>query len=425
VQNPNITFRSDPFAQYTPTELGQTVRVPSGQIDLIAENFKLPKVLKTSIGIDKRLGQGFNLAIDLLFSKNINEVNYRNVFGAPGLKNIFNQDVYLVNGSVTNYNKLDLDLTVPGLQNPYATGIFLITNVKGKKGHSYNFSAALDKSFSRGLSVNLSYGYGDSYSVFDGTSSQNNSQWRFTKAQNGRNNLVPSRSDFAQLHRINAFVAKRFEYAGKKLATTVSLFYNGQSGTPYSYVYSSSLIYDQNGSRTETTDLIYVPRDLADWSRMAVPYTSGGVTYSVAQQWALLDEYISNDKYLKNRRGEFTEKNGAVLPFFQQVDLQLKQDFVLNTGKYRNRFTVQFDMFNLSNFLNRDWGKVYRTPGVDLYSLISVENPNYAIVNGVLTPRMTYRNVTNRTAADIQDLDNSAYNSSRWRGQFTLRYTFN
>ena len=423
VNNPNITFRPDPFKQYTPAELGQTVRVPSGQIDLIAENFKLPKVLKTSLGIDKNLNKGFNLAIDLLVQKNVNEVNYRNVFGAPGSKNTLGQDVYIVPGSTSAYNRLDLDLATPGIQNPYSTGIFLITNAKGRKGFAYNFSTALDKSFTRGWSLNLSYGYGDSYSVFDGTSSQNNSQWRFTKAQNGRNNLTPSRSDFAQLHRVNTFVAKRFEYASRKLATTVSLFYNGQSGTPYSYVYSRSLIFDQNGSNNETTDLIYVPKDLADWSRFAIPYTSAGVTYSVSDQWALLDQYITNDKYLRNRRGQFTEKNGAVLPFTSQIDLQLRQDFNLNTGKYKNRFTVQFDMFNFTNFISRDWGRVYRTPGFDLYSLISMEN--YSLVNGELKPNFTYRNVSNRGAADILDVVNNAYNSSRWRGQFTLRYTFN
>ena len=425
VNNPNITFRKDPFNQWTPTELGQTVRVPSGQVDLIAKDFKLPKVLKTSIGFDKRFGKGWNLAVDLLFQKNINEVDYKNFFAPALSKNILGQDVYLNPGSTSTYSRFDFDPATAGVQNPYATGIFLITNAKKDKGFSYNFSTVLDRNFGRGWVASVSYGYGDSYGIFDGTSSQNNSQWRFMESVNGRNNLTRSRSDFAQLHRINMFVSKKFEYMNKNLATTISLFYNGQSGTPFSYTYSRSLIYDQNGSATENSDLIYVPKDLADWSRMAVAYTSGTTTYSVADQWNLLNQFIENDKYLKTRRGQFAERNGAVLPFMNQLDLQLKQDFVINTGKTRNKLTVQFDMFNFSNFLNRDWGRVYRTPNIDAYNLITVETSNYSIVNGQLKPNVTYRNITNRDAADVLDVDNSAYLSSRWRGQFTIRYTFN
>lgn len=427
--NPNITFRPDPRNQWTPAELGQTVPVPSGQIDLIAEDFKLPKVLKTSLGFDKRFGKGWNLAVDLLFQKNINEVDYKNVYARPMSKNIFGQDVYLAAGTTSpgtgnvNYPKFDFDPNTSGVQNPYSTGIFLITNAEDEKGFSYNFSATLDKSFGKGWNTSISYGYGDSYAVFDGTSSQNNSQWRFMEAINGRNNLTRSRSDFAQLHRINALVSKRFEYAQKRLGTTITLFYNGQSGTPYSYVYSRSLIFDQNGSAFESTDLIYVPTDLADWSRFAIPYTSNGVTYSVEQQWNLLNEYIENDNYLSKRRGQFAERNGAVLPFTHQIDLQIKQDFSIKAGGQRHRLTVQFDMFNFTNFLNRDWGRVYRTPGVDAYALISMEN--YSLVGNTLKPNFTYRNISNSDAADVLDIDNSAYLSSRWRGQLTIRYNLN
>ena len=36
------------------------------------------------------------------------------------------------------------------------------------------------------------------------------------------------------------------------------LFYNGQSGIPYSYVYQNSMIND-NGKAGENFDLIYIP----------------------------------------------------------------------------------------------------------------------------------------------------------------------
>jgi len=283
-------------------------------------------------------------------------------------------------------------------------------------------TTAIDKSFSNGWSINLNYGYGDAYTLFDGTSSQNNSQWRFVETKNGRNNISLSRSDFAQLHRISSFVSKRITYAKDRLATSITLFYNGRSGSPYSYVFSRSMIYDQNGANGETTDLIYVPKDLADWSRFAESYVANGVTYTVEQQWAALDQYISKDKHLNEKRGTYADRNGAVLPWSHVIDLKLQQDLLLGTGKRSHKVSVQLDMFNFTNFLSRNWGKVYVTPGVDSYSLISMEG--YRVSGNSLIPRFTYRNLSNRTAADILDIRGSNYLSTRWRGQLTVRYTF-
>jgi hypothetical protein len=184
------------------------------------------------------------------------------------------------------------------------------------------------------------------------------------------------------------------------------------------------MIYDQNGGNNETTDLIYVPRDLADWSRFAESFTSGGVTYTVAQQWSRLDEYINNDKYLNKRRGQFVERNAAILPWSHVVDMRIQQDLNVGRGKNRQKVSLIFDMFNFTNFLNRTWGRVFVTPGFDSYSLISMEGYRVNTATNTLTPRFTYRNINNSTAADILDIRGSNYLSTRWRGQFTVRYSF-
>ncbi|OQP52125.1 hypothetical protein A4H97_25900 [Niastella yeongjuensis] len=416
-----IKFQPDVNSQYTPLDFGQTVKVPSGEIDLIAKNLKLPKVLKTSIGVDKTFGDGFNLSADLLFQKNINEIIYINALAAPGGKNSFGQDVYLT--SALKYNTIDMDPNTAGVQNPYSTGIFIIENAKKNKGYAYNASAVLDKTFAGGWNANVSYSYGDSYALFDGTSSQNSSQWRYMETSTGRNALTRSRSDFAQKHRINAYVSKKFEYAGN-LATTVTLFYNGQSGTPFSYVYSRSMLYDYGGMNAETNDLIYIPKDEADWDKYAKDWSeSNGTVHTVQEQWEALNSFIDKDKYLSKHRGEFAKRNGGNLPFSHQLDLTIRQDFILKTKESKNTLSVQFDMFNFSNFLNRNWGRIYATPGVDQYSLISMDG--YTLVNGVYQPSLSYRNLSNRAPYDVLDVRSNAYNASRWRGQLTVRYTFN
>jgi len=177
VNNPNITFREDPYNQYEPSDVGATVTPPSGQIDLIAKDFKLPKVLKGSLGLEKTFAKGWSLKLDFLAQKNLNEIVYYNLYAAPASKNALGQDVYLaINCTSTSYSSFDFNTEISVTQNPYSTGIFLIANGEGRKGYTYNFTTAIDKVFSKGLAFNFTYSYGDAYTLFDGTSSQNNSQ---------------------------------------------------------------------------------------------------------------------------------------------------------------------------------------------------------------------------------------------------------
>lgn len=103
----------------------------------------------------------------------------------------------------------------PGGINPYSGGeIFLLSNSPEglEKGFAYNFSLILDKRFKNGFSGTLSYTYGNSTVINEGTSSQNNSQWRFMETVNGRNFITRSTSDFDLGHRIYGYVSKKFSY---------------------------------------------------------------------------------------------------------------------------------------------------------------------------------------------------------------------
>jgi hypothetical protein len=67
---------------------------------------------------------------------------------------------------------------------------------------------------------------------------------------------------------------------------------------------------------------------------------------------------------------------------------------------------------------------VYVTPGFDAYSLISMDG--YTVLpDKTLQPKFSYRNLSNKGADDVLDFRSGAYNASRWRGQLTIRYTFN
>ncbi|MCG7860131.1 hypothetical protein MD537_24330, partial [Flavihumibacter sediminis] len=96
-------------------------------------------------------------------------------------------------------------------------------------------------------------------------------------------------------HRIYAYAAKKITYAKKHLATTFTLAYNGQSGSPFSYVMSRGMVRDFDNN--EDNDLIYVPRNSSE-----IVFVQNG-NQTPDQQWAAFNDYIENDSYLKSRRG--------------------------------------------------------------------------------------------------------------------------
>ncbi|HUR12649.1 MAG TPA: hypothetical protein VM012_14835, partial [Flavitalea sp.] len=154
-----------------------------------------------------------------------------------------------------------------------------------------------------------------------------------------------------------AYISKEFEYFNKLGATRVTLFYNGQSGNPFSYVYRNSPVND-NGSG-EANDLIYIPTKAELQAMTFLPNTVNGLTYTAAQQKELLNQYIDNDKYLKKNRGRFAERNGARLPFTHIVDLKLSQKVRVKVGSRRVELELTYDVSNFTNMLNKNWGRTY------------------------------------------------------------------
>ncbi|WP_207632752.1 TonB-dependent receptor [Foetidibacter luteolus] len=407
-----IRFRSNPFGQWRASDVGITLS--KGGLNLIAEKFKMPKVFRTSLAVDKRIGEVWTFTVEGILTKNINEINYTNINILPPSGNSVGPDRRMVYPAPNT-----IPITANG-RNPYDNAI-LLSNAQGSKGYSYNFTFTIDKRMQNGFGFNVNYTYGDAYTINEGTSSVNLSQWRFMETVNGRNNITRSRSDFSQGHRIFAYVSKKFTYLKKSLATTVSLVYTGQSGAPFSYVYSGAVVRDDASGGN---DLMYVPTSSDIQGMTFLNNTIPGstpVTYTPEQQKAALEAYISDNSYLNNRRGQYAERNGARLPFTNIIDLKIIQDFNVRVGKNRYQFQLTYDMFNFTNFLNRTWGRTY-----------FLSNDNYALVSFAgyksssdLTPQYRYNPQNNtRTPWGISTSTVPSY-IARWTSQIGLRFNFN
>ena len=189
------------------------------------------------------------------------------------------------------------------------------------------------------------------------------------------------------------------------------MFYNGQSGSPFSYTYNDGRF---TGEDSRQRALIYVPA-----SQSEIVFADAATADA---QWAALNNYIENDDYLSERRGQYAEKNMARLPFSSILDFRLLQDFYIEmaSGK-RNTIQLSFDIFNVGNLINGEWGKRYFTPDGDGTSVQLLDFEGFQ--TGTNIPTYSF-NTSNTEKKDLLGKDDSGLISSRWQMQFGVRYIF-
>ncbi|MEL7222306.1 MAG: TonB-dependent receptor, partial [Bacteroidota bacterium] len=359
-----IVFEPDVQAQAEDPDF----TIPSGQVDLFAKDFRYPQVFRASLALNQVLPGGIESTLEAIYTKTLNNVVYTNVNDDPTVA--FNWTGGPDDRPV---------FTATDLDPQYSRSIYLASNTS--EGNTYNLTASLSKDFAFGLNAYLAYTYGDANSLIEGTSSQNSSQWRGGFNVDGRNAPSFGRSDFSIGSRFIAALGYEVNWNKKKtVKTAISLFYNGQSGNPYSYVYNGAAarnINNETGSTSQNRSLIWIPASPNEINLIDI---NGGAT--AAQQWAALDEFIEQDDYLSENRGSYAEKNGARAPWISQFDLRFAQSFGLKTGGKTNRLEVSLDIFNFANLLSASAGTIYTNPFS--YGLINFAGYQ-ADANGELT----------------------------------------
>jgi len=388
---------------------------PSGQIDLFAADFKLPQVGKINLALDQKLPGGIVATLEGLFTDYINNIRYQNLNLRPSVRNLTGSpdDRPLFEGADPNFGDDVIDDNY--------NYIMLASNTD--EGYAYNVALSLSKPFTNGFTANVAYSYGDAYTLFDATSSQNNSQWRGFYNVNGRNFETDAmRSTFAAQHRVFGQLSYEVDYldfAKSKL----SVNFNGQTGRSFSYVVGAAnfLFIDDGGF--SNNELIYVPANQNEIPLVDITNNDGDVIYTAAEQWQALDAFISNNDDLNDRRGDYAERNSANNPFEFTIDLRFLQDFYVETGDgKRNTLQLSIDIFNFTNLLNESWGLRRFSGSFGNYPLIFLDN---VTLGSNTTPEYT----VNEQIIEGEDpwdgnLDDSGFRSSRWQMQVGLRYIF-
>ncbi|GAA3987857.1 TonB-dependent receptor [Hymenobacter antarcticus] len=379
-----------------------------GSIAVTDKDFRNPQLLRTNIAFDYLLPYGIVATAEGIYSKTLNDVlpldinlaaPLTNADGTPRTLQGDGRPVYAT-GAGRFRNSADFN------------NVILLSNTS--QGYQYSVTGELKKQLNNGLFASTAYTYGQSRDLYSGSSSTAVSIWEFNPHAADPNNLPLSYSNFDLRHRVIGSLSYRKAYA-KHFATTFSAFYNGQSGSPFSYSYFGGDINGDGGAfQSNSNDLIYIPRSQ---NEIVLVTASNNDRRTPAQAWSELNAFIENDDYLSKHRGEYAARNGARTPWQHRVDVRLMQDIYVQVGSKTHTFQLTADVTNFGNLLNNEWGRDY-----------FVANQNFGLLryqgleNGTTgRPTFSYGTGTAATPTEAYQISQLA---SRWQAQFGARYLF-
>ena len=351
-----------------------------GFFQIVDPDFQFPQVFKSSLGVDYKLDNDLILSTNFSYTKDINAAHVQNW----GLKTPSGN----IDGVESRAYYLDTD---KGENNAY-----VFTN--SDKGRIYNAVFSAKKTFDNGLYAKLSYSYLNSKDVNSIEAEITGDAFNFNPTVGNANQDVLGFSKYGDDHRFIAVISKNWRYGQfNQWNTTVSSFIEYAQGNRYNFTYGGDL----NNDGSAVNDLIYIPTK-QEISQM---------NFSGAGQAEAFDQFIEQDDYLSDKRGEYFERYGAKSPWRSTVDVKLLQSYDFKVAEDKTN-TLQFslDILNFGNLINSDWGIIQEPFNQQPIGVTVDEN--------TLEPTYTFTNEDQRTFVTNSNL------LSRWRMQFGLSYIF-
>jgi outer membrane receptor for ferrienterochelin and colicin len=421
---PAPAFRTDPTSINT-CRNGSGSK-PIGDVNFLANDLKFPQPLRGSLAYDRRLPWNLVATLEGLYSKTLNQLFFvsKNVTDPVGTGQ-GGRVLYITTVTPTTGARsliLPPKVVANGGSARFTTAIDLQNQ---SKDYSYNLTAQIRKRYANNWEGLLAYTYSQARDVASFTSSTHISNWQFGRTLSGRQDeAFTTTSLFDQPHKILATGTYTLNWL-KGLSTDFSVFYQGVSGAPHDYIYGAGTTTgsgDLNGDGVQGNDLIYIPKSTTDPTEIQfrdITRTTGGVTTvlsTAAQQAALFDAFINSSDCLKDHRGQILERNTCRQPFVNQVDVAIRQNVPLFGDQ---RVSVQLDIFNFGNLLNKNWGRAFVTP--------TTSNSNVPLVTHV-----GYSSATAATAVPTVQFTPPAGGeyapgstvSNFWRTQLSARFSF-
>lgn len=346
-------------------------------------DFQFPQVWRTNLGYDQQFGGGWIVSADFIFTKDINGMMVRNYGLKPPTGRL--QDV-------GNHNRpiyTAADRTVPFGNNAY---VFTNTDV----GYTFTATLQLQRNWGNGFYTSLAYNYLQAEDASSIEAEISSDAYDRNPALGHVNQAVAAPSLYGNQHRIVGVGYKKFSYGNGSWATTISLFMEAAKGGRFSYTYSG----DINNDGSALNDLIYIPT-ASDLQEMQFAGNADA-------QRAALNNFIEQDEYLSERRGQFAEKYAILSPWYSRWDMRILQDFNFQAGERTNTLQLSLDFLNIGNLISSNWG-VRQLP-------VNTQPIGVSVADGV----PTYSFDTSLTSTFANDFSLL----SRWQLQLGLRYIF-
>ena len=357
--------------------------VALNEINLIDPDYKYPSLFRGNLAYDRALPWlGLVGTAEFLYSHNVNDVKYQNLnLQQVGTRAIDGRPVFARN-------------VVPGI-----TNLIFLTNTD--QGDAWSVAFKVERPFRNRFFANVSYLYGRSRSILDGTSSQANSNFINVYTPGDINNPPLARSNFDPGHRITTSASYEMPMPAG-LSARVALFYSGQSGRPWSANFNG----DFNGDTGFSNDLLYIPTQ-----QDAITYTNG--TY------ADLLAFVNAEECLAKFIGKIHERNACRSPWQNTFDVK----FNLGVPVRKARVELTWDILNVLNLMDKEWGVIEYANFNDLLVLApSVNSSTGAVTYNLNNLFQTVDGV--RTRVNPSDRFTRIDLLSRWQMQFGARVRF-
>ena len=279
-------------------------------------DFNVPSDFKMSIDLDLYLRGGARLSMNYIKSEVQDAVNFTDL-------GVENSDVVQVAADGrTIYSE------------EYTQNIVMSNT---SKGGMEAFTMSIDKQFDNGINAFASYTNTDSDSLWDGSQARAQSLYRGTARADA---LTPSLGESAWNtdHRLIAGL----DYVmneGSNRATTFSLFWNAQSGRPYSYTWRRYSLFDYDDNV-----LAYIPGA-----------NDPNVVYSGISEAAVLSHIEKLG--LSGRAGSIAPRNIGNGDYYRSLDMRIAQE--IPGFMDDDKFVLYFDAVNVLNFFNDSDGVRY------------------------------------------------------------------
>jgi hypothetical protein len=342
---------------------------------LVDPDFKFPQVWRTNLGLDKKLENGLILTADLSYTKDLNAAHVQNWgLSSPSstLSGVDNRPVY---------ENSDKSQIFGGPTNAY-----VFTN--SDKGRIFNAALKAQKTWENGLYAMAGYSYLNSKEVNSIEAEITGDAFAGNAISGNSNEDILAFSKYGDTHRFIGVISKAFSFG-----TTVSTFFEYANGNRFNYIYGG----DINNDGSSINDLLYIPTS----SEL------GQMTFSGAGQAEAFEAFIQQDDYLKDNRGSYAERYGALAPWRGRWDVKVLQDIKVTA---KNKIQLSLDVLNIGNLINSNWG-VVQAPGFNQLLGVTVDD----------SKNPTYTFDPNRTSTFTAVSDAR----SRWQAQFGVRYIFN